>query len=507
MPTTMATTVATTTTEAATPGAAAPSESGERPRRRSARFSSVRTRIVATYVGLLALVTLASVVVAREVVLMRLDERINEHLVQETQELRRLAAGVDPATGRPFGDRVRRIFRVYLERNIPVEGEVFLTFVDGEPFLRSRAAYTSYRIDRDRELVNRWGNLETPDRGRVETPAGRLEFLAIPLHAGEQVRGVFVVAQFRDPERRELESAVLAIAAVGAAMLLVGSILAWRLAGRLLRPVKAVTRTARSISETDLSRRISVEGHDEIAELAATFNSMLDRLERGFETQRRFIQDAGHELRTPITIIRGHLELMGEDPEERRQTLELVTDELDRMGRIVNELLDLAKAEEPDFLAVEPIELNTFMTEVHAKASALAPAEWRLESRDAGVFRGDRQRLTQALIQLSQNAVQHAGDAGPIALGAERRNGAVALWVRDQGPGIAREDQQRLFQRFARGSGGRRSEGAGLGLSIVKAIAEAHGGRVEVYSQPGAGTTVTVVVPADGDGRGRATTR
>jgi two-component system, OmpR family, sensor kinase len=128
-------------------------------------------------------------------------------------------------------------------------------------------------------------------------------------------------------------------------VLLLGSLLAWRLAGRVADPVTALTRTARAISETDLSRRIPVRGRDEVAQLAATFNEMLERLERAFGSQRRFLDDAGHELRTPLTIVRGHLELLEDDPVERRETVALVMDELDRMGRIVNDLLLLAKRE------------------------------------------------------------------------------------------------------------------------------------------------------------------
>lgn len=330
---------------------------------------------------------------------------------------------------------------------------------------------------------------------------GRLEYLAVPLNANRQAAGVFVVAQLRDPEQRELENAIFAIGAVGAAVLLIGSIMAWRLAGSVLRPVRAVTETARSLSESDLSRRIPVEGNDEVARLATTFNAMLDRLERAFATQRRFLDDAGHELRTPITIVSGHLELLEEDPEQRRETLVLVMDELDRMSRMVNELLELAKAEEPDFLAPERVELGALTRELHAKATAL-PGAWQCEQAGDGTIVADRQRLTQALMQLAENAVRHAGTEQPIALGSALADGEARIWVRDRGPGIDPEEQQRLFDRFTRGRSGDR-EGAGLGLAIVRAIAEAHGGRVEVSSRRGGGATFTLVIPV-GDDRAEA---
>jgi two-component system OmpR family sensor kinase len=157
-------------------------------------------------------------------------------------------------------------------------------------------------------------------------------------------------------------------------VLILASLLAWVVAGRVLAPLRLLGDTARSIGESDLTRRIPVEGDDELVDLARTFNEMLGRLEEAFASQKAFISDAGHELRTPITIIRGHLEVMGDDPDERRETLELVSDELGRMSRLVNDLLLLAKANRPDFLEPQTIDLDDLTRELFAKASALADA-------------------------------------------------------------------------------------------------------------------------------------
>ena len=502
------TTTQTTTTAATTPGTSeATAESGSpapgpgtaagRKRARFRLFSSIRSRFLATYVGLLMLATAASVVLAERIVVYRLDERIERELVQESQELRRLAGGIDPASGEPFGDDVRRVFRVYLQRNIPSHDEALLTFVDGKLFLRSRAADPGYRLDRDAELVARWANLTTAARGSADTPAGRVEYLAVPLETRSRTRGVFVVATFRDEELRELWTALFAIVAVGVVVLVAGSLLAWRLAGKVLGPAKEVTAAARSISHSDLSRRIPVEGDDEVAELAATFNDMLGRLEGAFKAQRQFVDDSGHELKTPLTIIRGHLELLEDDPKERQETLALVIDELDRMGRIVEDLLLLAKHEQPDFLNLATVEVGGLTEDVHANAQALAEREWVLERRGRGVIVADRQRLAQALLQLAHNAVRYGGDDGPIAIGSAVADGEARFWVRDQGPGIPLDEQKTIFERFSRGSGQRRSEGAGLGLAIVSAIAEAHNGRVELESGVGAGSVFSIVVPVD----------
>jgi signal transduction histidine kinase len=460
----------------------------------------LRARIILVHIGLLAFAILASVLVARQVLLVRLEERIEAELRQERLELRRLAnRGVDPQTGEPFGNDVGRLFTVFLQRNIPSRHEVIITYVNGRPFRRSLIRPEPHRLDTDEQLTALWGKLEKPDRGEIATPGGRVKYLAVPvIRSDHRPAGVFVVANFRDEEEDELDNAIFALGGVGFAILLIGSVLAWRLAGGVLGPVKTVTSTARSISETSLQRRIPERGSDEIAQLAATFNDMLDRLEHAFTTQRRFLDDAGHELRTPITIVRGHLEFPDEDPEERERTVKIMLDELDRMGRIVDDLLLLAQADEPDFLVLDLVDVGALITELEAKASALGRREWRVEAIGRGIIVADRQRLTQAIVQLAQNAVQHTAEGSEIVLGsAVDPTGEARFWVRDRGSGIALEDQDRIFERFVRGTGGRRASGAGLGLAIVRAIAVAHAGRVELESSPESGTTVTIVVPTE----------
>jgi signal transduction histidine kinase len=457
---------------------------------------SLRTRILAWFVGVLSLATLASVLVTWMVLNIQLEQRIDRELVQEAAELRKLASDNDPETGQAFRDDARRIFEVFLDRNVPSRNEAFITFVDGRPYLRSRQVLP-YRLDRDPNLIGRWSMLRRTDRGKVDTPGGPVEYLAVPLLSGDRVGGVFVAAIFRGRLSDEVESAAKAAGAVGLAVLLLGGLLAWRLAARVVEPVTALTRTARSITETDLSRRIDVRGQDEVSQLAATFNEMLDRLERAFGGQRRFVADAGHELRTPLTIVRGHLELLDASPEERQETLALVTDELDRMGRIVDDLLLLAKHEQPDFLDLSTVDVGLLTDELEAKVQALAPRTWVVDTRGRGVIVADRQRLTQAIIQLAANAVRYSKEDEPIHIGSSLANGEASFWVRDRGRGIHPADHERVFERFQRGTGARRSEGAGLGLTIVRAIIEAHNGRVELDSRPEVGSTFTVVVPVD----------
>ncbi|MFP5299185.1 MAG: sensor histidine kinase [Actinomycetota bacterium] len=458
-------------------------------------LSSIRVRLLAWFVVLLTLASAVSVFVVRQVLLNRMAERIDRDLVQETKELRALAGGLDPETGEPFGGRVRKVFETYLERNIPSRNEALITFVDGRPYLRSRPV-APYRLDRDSELVARWGSLTEPDRGTVDTPAGTVEYLAVPLDSNGETRGVFVVAFFRDLEQSETDSAIAGAAGTGVFVLIVGSLLAWRLAEMILAPVRRVRRTALSISESDLSRRIDVTGRDEISELAATFNEMLDRLEAAFTAQKKFIDDASHELRTPITIIRGHLETLETDPVDRAKTVELLLDEVDRMGRLVDDLVLLARSERPDLLDLDLVQVGPLTEELHAKASGLGEREWVLAASGKGTVVADRQRVTQAVMQLAQNAYEHTTQGDRIELGSQIDDGHVRFWVRDSGPGIDPRDQQRIFQRFER-AGTPRPGGAGLGLSIVQAIATAHHGDVNVQSRPGSGSTFEIVIPVD----------
>jgi signal transduction histidine kinase len=339
--------------------------------------------------------------------------------------------------------------------------------------------------------------LTQTERGDVSTPAGRVDYLAVPLKVNDRVLGVFVVSVFRELQQGPFDDAITATIAVGLAVLLIGSVLAWQVAESVLRPVRAVTQNARAITETDLTRRIDVRGRDEMAQLAATFNATLDRLESAFTAQRRFLDDAGHELKTPLTIVTGHLELLGEEPAERGATLALVLDELDRMARIVNDLLLLAKAEAPDFLHLETVDVGVLTEELHTKVGALAPRRWVLDARGRGLVVADRQRLTQAVMQLAENAAKHTVPGDEIAIGSAVGDGEARFWIRDEGAGIPEHDQAGLFERFSRGPSAARGDGSGLGLSIVRAIALAHQGRVELTSRPGAGSTFSVVVPVD----------
>ncbi len=214
--------------------------------------------------------------------------------------------------------------------------------------------------------------------------------------------------------------------------------------------------------------------------------------------QVEFAHDASHRLRDPITMCRGHLELIetDDDREEQRKTIALVLTELDRMGRIVDDLQVLAESGGDDFLRPAPIHLAPFTYEIAAQASELGPRRWALDAAAEGTIVADEYLLSEALLRLARNAVEHTRPSETVAVGSSLDEDEARLWVRDTGCGIAAADQAVLFDYFTRGADAhRRYRGSGLGLPIVKEIAETHGGRVELESTPGDGATFTIVLP------------
>jgi signal transduction histidine kinase len=469
-----------------------------KPRIRRA-FASIRTRILAWYILLMAASSLVAILGIRHVLLTRMYERIDRYMEQEVQEFEQLVDGRDPETGDPFGDDIEAIFRVFLSRNIPYDGEFLITILNGE-FYRSSPNPVPEVLAPDSDAMRSLVTLKQPIQYWIDDQ-GEDEIIvqALPIVLGEN-RGVFVVAHVLSREQQDIDEITTVIAQVMLSVLAIASLLAWLAAGRALAPLVTLTEAVRTIRESDLTRRIPVQGADEVQELTVRFNEMLDRLQTAFASQRNFISDAGHELRTPITIIRGHLELLGTDPVEQQETLAIVTDELDRMSRFVSDLLLLTKAEQPNFLHLDLVDLGPLTEEWFAKAKTLGDRHWVLEAKGTGRIVGDRQRLTQAMMNLAQNATHYTHPTDTIAIGAALEQTYARLWVRDTGQGIGIDDQERIFERFARAANSqRRSEGAGLGLAIVRAIVQSHGGRVELVSELGGGSTFTLVIPIDRD--------
>ena len=452
----------------------------------------MRTRVLLSFLVLLVISTAASVLVLRQVLLSRIGDQVQSSLTSKVDTFDHISSSrTDPRTGKPFDGSLPKIFNAYLAGAVPLDHGALVGFIDGKLYrARTSDAGSSGLVT----ALGGAGSLTVPGSGEISTPEGSAQYVAVPVSGANGTRGVLVAGELLEPARAQVESAVRIAIGVSIVVMLLASLFIWLATGRAIAPLQALARAARSITESDLSRRLSVRGSDEIAQLGRTFNEMLDRLDIAFASQRAFMADVSHELRTPITVIRGHLETLGYDPAERQEAVAIVEDELDRMSRLVDDLLLLARSSRPDFLRVEPLDLDLLTNDLFAKVTRLGDRNWRFDRTGVGLVQGDPHRLTQAVMNLAQNAVRHTEAGDEIAIGSSVSGDDVRLWVRDSGPGIHPADTERIFERFA---GGDRSEGAGLGLAIVSAVAEAHGGRVVLESVLGKGSTFTILLPGD----------
>jgi signal transduction histidine kinase len=278
----------------------------------------------------------------------------------------------------------------------------------------------------------------------------------------------------------------------------------WVVAGRVLRPIGRITSVARDIQATDLSRRIELPGpDDELKQLGDTFDAMLARLDAAFAAQRQFVADASHELRNPLAIIRTNVDVAladpRADPEDLRHTIVVVKRASDRMARLVDDLLALARRQEP-ILEHEPVDLGVAVTE--ASDDFVVPAAARNIVLDRAiapgvVVTGDRDALKRAVANLLENAVRLAPEGSRIRLATGGEGDQAWIAVADEGPGIAPEDQPHVFDRFWRADKGRsRADGGtGLGLAIVRQIAEGHGGQIRLRSKVGVGSSFVIWLP------------
>lgn len=477
------TTEGTPTTDAPAPAPAA--------RRGWRRTVSVRLRITVAVVVLAALALAGAGVAVFALQAKGLDSDVDASIDRDLARFENVAqAGT--------ADSAKELLREALSSAVPSIAEVVVAFWDGKPRLRPEGiGHEDITADPTFiEAVNR----SAADGGGVidvDSGAGPLRIAVKPV-SDASLDGAIVFAYDLNEVNAELRDTIQTYATVSGIALVVVALGAYVVAGRLLGPLRTLRDTARDISDSDLTRRITATGNDDLTDLSLTFNEMLDRLDNAFTTQRRFLDDVGHELKTPITIVSGHLELMDRhDPAEVDATTDLVLDEVDRMARLVEELITLAKARRPDFLHHEPTDLGDLTDSLLEKMRALGDRDWRLDARADGRVLADGQRITQAVLQLAVNAVQHSSPGSVIGLASELRDGDVALRVRDEGEGIALDQQERIFDRFGRGT--LEGEGTGLGLAIVRAIAEAHGGGVRVASVPGEGATFTIRFPARPD--------
>ncbi|MFV0457608.1 MAG: ATP-binding protein [Actinomycetales bacterium] len=405
------------------------------------------------------------------------------------------AALTDPNGPTTFPD----LLKYQLNEHVASNGQVLLALEDDTPVYVTAGPFDLLAAP---EVLDQVATLppDAPTQIRQvdSTAAGPIRYVMMRVHVeGYPQTGTLISAVSLQPALQRLASSARFYTELSLVALALVGLGAWVVAGRLLRPLRLLREAAETISHTDLTSRIPVSGNDDVTELTRTVNAMFDRLESAFETQQQFLDDAGHELRTPITIVGGHLEVLDpDDAGEVRATRALVLDELDRMAGLVNDLIVLAQAGRPDFVSFDEVDVDQLLRDVLDKAQALAERTWELDSTVHAVVLADGHRLTQAMLQLADNAVRHTTTTDTIGIGGIREGTDCRLWVRDTGPGVAPDDAHRIFERFGRAGGSRGDGGSGLGLSIVAGIAAAHGGRVDLDpSFGGAGARFSLVLP------------
>jgi len=335
----------------------------------------------------------------------------------------------------------------------------------------------------------------------VETTAGEpVRALTVPLVLRDRTVGTLLVGASRADIQRTLDALVRGMLVATGLGLALAAALGAAAVRRTLRPLRRMTSRTDEIEATgDLSLRVAGDGpRDEVGRLAESFDAMLERLEESFRSQQRFVADASHELRTPLTVVRGQLELLRDrlDVEGDRTSVGAAMDEVDRMRRIVEELLLLARLDEGLPLQAGPVEVELLMQEALVRGLAGERRRASVEVEPGLLVLADAERLLQVLTNLVSNAVRHAGEDAEIALRARARGDRAVLEVADSGRGIPPEELPHVFSRLFRGTRARGAPGAGLGLSIASSLVEAMGGRIHADPRDGGGTVFTVELPA-----------
>lgn len=321
-------------------------------------------------------------------------------------------------------------------------------------------------------------------------------YLAVPisLDTDTESTSTFVIAYDLEAELAEINSAARVWAIATAVTLAVIAGAAALVTTRLLRPLRQMRETAERVSAQSLSERLPIQGRDDVSDLAQTMNAMLDRLDQALDSQRQLLSDVGHELKTPITIVRGYLEVVdADDPRDVRDTRDLAVDELERMGTLVQELAAAAALHGPAPIRPVPVDAADLVRQILRKVQGIEGADASAGEVAEIVTSLDPARTTQAVLQLAQNAVSHGG--GRMVLSSRVAGDSLELSVRDFGSGVPDAAKARVFERFHRGADAANRPGSGLGLNIVHLIARAHGGTARVEDAEGGGAQFVISFP------------
>ncbi|RFU87479.1 sensor histidine kinase [Streptomyces triticagri] len=476
-------------------------------RRRRGRHS-LRAKLTAVNVVLLALGVVAATAVSLMGMRHYLLDKVDTELVssRESLELTGLTRQQIEALGAVGSLRDQLAREMGSDGSPPRPGMIFAA-VDGRGRALSFAGVPP--TQEQRALVEA---LDDP-AGTARSPAGPRDvevdgdpYRAVGARLGDG--SVVVMATSTQAVHAGIRQALKLDLAFGALLVLLLTVLTLVGTRRSLRPLEDMVETASAIAEGDLTRRVPA-GHDpvtEIEQLRLALNSMLHQVESAFDTRerssdqlRRFVADASHELRTPLSAIRGYLQLYDRgilhDAEERTRVWGRMNAEVDRMGRLVEELLTLARLDQEPELRLRHVDLSRLVRDAAQDLRAQQPRRPVSVSADGALLvRADESGLRKVVGNLLGNIRAHTPDEAEVSIGLTRSDGVVRLTVADEGPGLPPADAARIFDRFFRTGG---SPGSGLGMAIVHGVVTAHGGEVSVVTEPSAGLTVTVSLPAD----------
>jgi signal transduction histidine kinase len=445
--------------------------------------------VVVAFLGMAAAGATAYLV-GRQTVLNGIDERLTQQVASAG------IIAVDPETGTSTFATTRDALEAVVAQVVPDRHASSLGILSG------RAAFipavpVSFDIPTDPDFVNRVLAEVADGSVRLGTadPDGlELRYIAAPVAIDDE-RGVFVIAVDVRAELGQFGSAFSAYAVVALAVLVIIGLVGWLVAGRLLEPLRWLREAAEDITANQRSIRIPVTGRDDVSELARTVNGMLDRLDAALTSQRRLLDDVRHELKTPITIVRGHLELMSPtDADDIRATRLIAIDELDRMSGLIDEIEVLAESRLMP-ITRESVHAAELTSEVFAKARGIGGHQWRLAVTATSTVSVDRKKIAQAWLQLVDNAVKYSPAGSTILVGSVDHEASVEFWVQDSGPGVPAGQEELMFDRSSRAHTGEVG-GSGLGLAIVRSIVVAHGGRVGMKSSA-TGTRVGFILPIE----------
>ncbi len=393
--------------------------------------------------------------------------------------------------------QITSVARSYLATGAISPGETVVIVIKGGPTLTSGQATGLLGL----RTVSREISGHTKSGIAVTAKSGHIMVLVEPIVRSNRVVADYVVSEPLTQELNQLHLLEVLIVALGVAALVVSVVGASVILRRVVRSVDLASKTAVEIADGDIARRLPVSGRgDELDRLSRAFNSMISRVSATLASQRALMGDVSHQLRTPLTVMRGNLELL--ERELEREGVTLGSDEISAleaeiayMTNLVDRLVYLERLTQFGTETSQPIDLRALILDCFASVRVTADRNWTVDELEDVVIEGDAAALRGALLNLCDNAAHATQPGVTISLGARRGGaGEILLYVKDEGPGISPEAQREVFKRFRRQTSGGR--GAGLGLAIVKAVAEAHGGRVELVSEVGRGSLFAIILPA-----------